>query len=268
MHIITLTKNSQKTIGKTLLSIEKQSFKKVKWIVLDEHSTDSTLDIVKKSKIKKEIIKIRSKNLFDAYNKSLKILKKRKINDIIFFLHSDDIIYDKNVLKDINEIFQKNHCDCLYGNIVYFKKNSNVYSRYWYSGYKKKEINIKKNLYKMKIFYPIDFLFGWSFPHTALFFHSNALNKMPKYNSKLKTSSDFEWTIKLLLKKNIRFYFFDRRIIKMKIGGTSTKFLNILKHFLTDYIVIKNLFYKNLLSIPFCIFLLAAKKISKIKQFF
>jgi len=143
MHIITLTKNSQKTIGKTLLSIEKQSFKKVKWIVLDEHSTDSTLDIVKKSKIKKEIIKIRSKNLFDAYNKSLKMLKKRKINDIIFFLHSDDIIYDKNVLKDVNEIFQKNPCDCLYGNIVYFKKNSNVYSRYWHSGYKKKEINIK-----------------------------------------------------------------------------------------------------------------------------
>ena len=44
-----------------------------------------------------EIININTKGLFFAYNVALNILKK-KIRGHNFFLHSDDIIYEKETL--------------------------------------------------------------------------------------------------------------------------------------------------------------------------
>ena len=60
MVIITLTKNSSKTIAKTIKSIEEQTLKNILWIVIDENSNDTTLELVEKSKINKEIIKVDS----------------------------------------------------------------------------------------------------------------------------------------------------------------------------------------------------------------
>ena len=58
MIIVTLIKNSSKTINDTICSIENQSLKNIKWIILDDNSTDDTLDKIYKSYINKEIIKI------------------------------------------------------------------------------------------------------------------------------------------------------------------------------------------------------------------
>ena len=43
MVIVTLTKNSSKTIEKTIKSIEEQTLKNILWIVIDENSNDATL---------------------------------------------------------------------------------------------------------------------------------------------------------------------------------------------------------------------------------
>ncbi len=61
MVIITITKNSSKTLLDTVKSIEKQTYKNIKWIVIDENSKDNTLDIVKSSKLKKEIIQTKKR---------------------------------------------------------------------------------------------------------------------------------------------------------------------------------------------------------------
>ena len=68
MIIVTLIKNSSKTINDTICSLENQSLKNIKWIILDDNSTDDTLDKIYKSYINKEIIKISSSGLFHAYN--------------------------------------------------------------------------------------------------------------------------------------------------------------------------------------------------------
>ena len=87
MVIVTLTKNSSKTIFDTIQSIQKQSFENIFWLVMDDGSEDQTVDLVRQSKINHEIIRINTKGLFFAYNHALEILKERKIDDIIFFLH-------------------------------------------------------------------------------------------------------------------------------------------------------------------------------------
>ena len=78
MIVITLTKNSSKTIQTTIKSLENQTLKDIFWLILDEKSKDDTLNLIKHSKVKHEIIKISSNGLFAAYNKAIKILKKKK----------------------------------------------------------------------------------------------------------------------------------------------------------------------------------------------
>lgn len=267
MIVITLTKNSSKTIQTTIKSLENQTLKDIFWLILDEKSKDDTLNLIKHSKVKHEIIKISSNGLFAAYNKAIKILKKKKINDIIFFLHSDDLIYDKYKLQNIKTIFIKKKISALIGNIVYFRNNHNKYFRYWKSDYLEKQIKIGRDLYKFEKFSNKDFIFGWSFPHTSFFFHSRILKYIPKYDENFKTSSDYGWAIEILLQNKFDVYFYDNFLVKMKSGGTSTKISNLFKQVVTDYKIIKKLFYKTFKDIFFCIIVLFSKKFRKLKQF-
>jgi glycosyltransferase len=268
MVIITLTKNSSKTITKTIKSIEEQTLKNILWIVIDENSNDTTLELVEKSKINKEIIKTDKKGIFPCYNYILDILMKRNLNEVIFFLHSDDLIYNSDVLNKVENLFKKYSLMSLCGDILFFKNDNTKYFRKWLANYKKKQIKIEKNLYKFKTFSKKDLIFGWSFPHTSFFFHSKIISKIPKYKEELKTSSDYGWSVEILLQNKITIYYLNDYIVKMKAGGTSTNYLNIFNQFVNDFKLIKELFYKNKKDIFFCLIAIFSKKIRKIKQFF
>ena len=64
MIIVTITKNSSKTISDTIKSIENQSFKNIKWLVIDENSKDNTISKVKASKLKKKLLEQIKKEYF------------------------------------------------------------------------------------------------------------------------------------------------------------------------------------------------------------
>lgn len=268
MVIVTITKNSSKTISDTIRSLENQTYKNIKWVIIDENSEDNTLKIIKASKLKKEIIKTNKKGIFVCYNAIIKILKKKRyLNDIIFFLHSDDILFNNNTLLNISNIFKSHKIFALCGNVVFFKKNKNNIFRKWISNYPKKQIKIKGQLYKFSNFYKRDFLFGWSFPHTSFFFHTKIINQIPYYDHKLKTSSDYGWTIKILLKNQFNIYYLNKNIIRMRAGGTSTNFKNLILQSVNDFKIIKKIFYNNFFDYFYCLVILFFKKFAKLKQF-
>ena len=55
ISIITICLNSQKTILSTLNSVINQSYKKIEHIIVDGGSTDKTISLIKKNKLKKTI---------------------------------------------------------------------------------------------------------------------------------------------------------------------------------------------------------------------
>lgn len=268
MIIVTLTKNSSKTISETIKSLEDQTLKDIFWLILDDESHDNTINLVKKSKIKHEIVKINTQGLFFAYNKALQILQERNLNDIIFFLHSDDLIYDNNTLQLVTNLFNKNNVMSLIGNIVYFNDDQLKFFRYWKSNFYKKQKLIKDKLYKFSSFSKKDLLFGWSFPHTSFFFHSNILKHVPKYDENFKTSSDYGWSVEIMLQNKFDIFYFDQILIKMKSGGTSTNLSNFFKQLINDFKIIKKIFFRRPSDIFYCFFVLFFKKFRKIKQFF
>jgi glycosyltransferase len=265
MIVITLTKNSAATIRDTITSLKLQKFKKFYWFIFDERSSDLTVNIIKKSNLPFKIFYTNSNSLYNGYNAALKLIIKKKIKDIIFFLHSDDIIENKHVLNEVNKIFTKYKVDILYGNIKYFKKNNKRTFREWNAKFEKKHIKMNSSLFLLKTFHKKDFIKGWMFPHTSLFFHTNILKKLPLYNIQYKISADYLWSLKLLLKKKIRVFFWNSYIVNMRYGGTSTNIRNTLGMFIEDWQILYKFYNRDVFKTFVALFY---KKFKKINQFF
>jgi len=267
MIIVTLTKNSSNFIGETIASIEKQTLKNIHWLVIDSNSEDNTIDIINKSKLKKEVIFIKEQGIFPSYNKAYEIIENKNYNDIVFFLHSNDIIFDEKTLEKVENIFKFHNLDVAYGNIVFFKDNINNLIRHW-----KINLNNKKKidtlLYQEKDNLKKDFLLGYSLPHTSFFFNSKIIRNLPKYDENFKICSDYGWIIDLATKTSLKINFIDIIIIKMRVGGLSTNYRSYLPNLYNDFLILKKRF-KKFKYINFLLIITAIlKRVKKINQIF
>jgi len=264
MIIVTLTKNSALTIKDTIKCIKEQSIKNLFWLIFDDKSTDLTVDIISKCQIPHKIFYTDSKSIYEAWNIALRLINKKKIKDIIFFLASDDIISSKNLLNDVDKIFKRHQVDLLYGNISIFMKNKKKIYRKWNAAFEEKQIRIANSLYCLKKFSKKDLIKGWIFPHNSLFFNSKIISNLNFYDTKYKISADYLWSLKLLFKNKFKIFFLNKNIINMRYGGTSTNIRNILNVFIEDWKILYKFYNKNFFYTIFTIFF---KKMRKINQF-
>ena len=117
ISIITVVKNSSNTIEKTIQSLLSQKYKNVEYLVIDGNSTDGTLEILNKYKENISLlISEEDKGIWNAMNKGVSLAK----GDIIGFLNADDIYYE-NSLNIVNEYFNKNEIDFLFGSVEKYK---------------------------------------------------------------------------------------------------------------------------------------------------
>lgn len=242
IDIFICTYNSEDTIYTTLNSILKQNYKNYRIIIIDNLSTDKTLDVVKSFKFPSlTIISEKDQGTYDAINKSFNLVT----GDIAYFLHSDDQIYDNYTFNNVVSLFESNEIDILYGDIIYISKKNKIL-RKWVSG------NFEKtNLYR-----------GWMPPHTSLYIKKGYFQKLDLYNLKYKISSDYDFMLKFLKDPSLKIYYLNKYIVKMKIGGKSNKSIrNILTKSFEDYDIIRNHNLGGLLTLLY-------KNISKLKQFF
>lgn len=98
--------NVEKYIKKCLDSIIKQGFKNLEIIVVNNGSTDKTMDVLKKYKDKVKIIDLKEANLGKARNEGVKKSKGK----YILFVDSDDYL-ESNALKKIYNFAVKNDLD-------------------------------------------------------------------------------------------------------------------------------------------------------------
>ena len=139
----------------------------------------------------------------------------------------------------------KKNFDVLYGDMIYVNEN-----------------NISKTIRKWisKKYYKSMLNFGWMPPHTTLFIKKKILLRNP-YKQKFSISGDYDFIIRLF-KKKLKFYYFNKCLVKMRYGGDSNRSLkNILLKTQQDYYILK----ENKIKFP--IFALLIKNISKITQF-
>lgn len=99
--IITVVFNGETLIDLTMQSVVNQSFTQYEYIVIDGLSTDNTVQLIERYKLKHPLsiqsISEKDAGLYDAMNKGLRMAK----GDFVLFLNAGDCLVDADVLKHL-----------------------------------------------------------------------------------------------------------------------------------------------------------------------
>ena len=246
ISIITATFNRAHFIESCILSILRQKNKNIEIIIIDGLSTDSTAERLKPLLEKNDNIKFYSQpdlGIYDALNKGIEKAK----GDIIGFVHSDDFLYDTDVLEKIQKAFTQKKIDGVYGDLEYVEKiDINKVIRNW------KSCCFNKKLLRK----------GWTPPHPTLFLKKEVYEKHGEFDLNFKISADYDFMLRVFKDESLKIQYIPSVITRMRLGGVSNKNLkNILLKTCEDYKAIR----KNKIG---SIGTLVRKNTSKIKQFF
>jgi len=202
LSIITVVKNDEKNIEKTIKSIVFQKKKDYEYIIIDGKSNDGTIKKIRKYKKKiDKIISKKDKGIYDAMNKGLRLSK----GEIIVFCNSGDFFY-KNSLNKVISLFKANNYDFVFGTVI--------------RNYTKKKI-IKHGFDFDRILYNFDF----STSHTTGFFLKKKIyNLIGNYNLKFRVSADYDLYFRLY-KKGLNGGFTKKnvKVGNVASGGYSSK---------------------------------------------
>ncbi len=212
VSVITVCRNSEKTIEDTINSVILQDYPLIEYIIVDGDSTDKTMEIVGKyaANISKQISES-DKGIYDAMNKGINMAT----GDIIGILNSDDVFFSNQVISDIVKVFKKNtEIDAVYGNIIYLRGGTQTkVVRKWIT----------------KPYYPKFFDNGEVPPHPSLFVKKYVYDKIGTYFPDFKITADYEFMLRAFKIYGYKPYYLNKFIVNMRMGGESTKsFKNIL----------------------------------------
>lgn len=177
--IITVVKNDENNIERTIKSIIQQSFKNYEYIIIDGKSSDKTITKILKHKKKINIfISQKDDGIYYAMNKGINLSN----GEVIVFINSGDL-FSKNALKFIHNKFKKNQkIDFVFGTVL--------------RHYTKKSI-LKSGFDSKKLIYNFDFATAHS---TGFFLKKKIYNLVGNFNTKYKCSADYDIYYKVLLK--------------------------------------------------------------------
>ena len=119
ISVVTVCKNAQKDVKKTMLSVIKQSKKPFEYIIVDGNSVDDTLNVVKYLKKKYDAYYLKciseeDKGIYDAMNKAIKMAN----GEWLIFMNAGDTFYNVDVLKNIVNLLDESY-DFVYGDACY-----------------------------------------------------------------------------------------------------------------------------------------------------
>ena len=219
--VITVSFNSEKTIGDTLRSFESQLYKNKEHLIIDGGSTDKTIESVKPFLSKNvKLISEPDQGIYDAMNKGINLAS----GDVIGFLNSDDIFSHNEVLTQIANAFELNAIEAVYANLVYVEKeNLNKIIRYW------KSSSFLKNTFSS----------GWSPAHPTFYVTKKVYEKYGVFDTSIPIGNDIELMMRFLEKWEIKSKHINEIWVKMRIGGVSNR--NIKNIIYQNYVIYKML---------------------------
>lgn len=198
--VITVCYNSEKTIEQTLKSMLNQTYTNYEYLIIDGKSTDGTLEILRRYEPyfegKMKIYSEPDQGIYDAMNKGI----QKAAGDLIGMVNSDDY-YEPDTLeimaKEIENI--PNPYTVLYG----FQRNF------------REEKEVKTFLYHH------DYLKNQMITHPTCFVTPNVYQDMGLFNTKYKSSSDYEFMLRIFETKKVHFQPVYKIISNFREGGVS-----------------------------------------------
>ena len=181
ISIITVCKNAEHAIERTILSVVTQSCfnENIEYLIIDGASADKTAEIIKQY-ANKYTIKWTSEpdsGIYNAMNKGIKLAS----GDYLLFLNAGDYLIHYNVIKSLTNLFESGNFDLIYGNIFCINPET------------------EQNSIKIAPEIPeVDFFYLDTLPHQATFYKKEVFEKFGGYEENFKIISDNILNKKLL----------------------------------------------------------------------
>lgn len=204
VSIITIVYNNKDHIENCIESILSQDFPNIEHIVIDGGSTDGTVNLIEKYKEKLAyFISEKDNGLYHALNKGVSVAT----GDVVGVLHSDDIFADNKSISSIVKVFNDTNNDVVYANGVFVDRDN---------------ISVVKRVYSSKPFKYKYLKWGWIPLHTSIFVKREVFDKVGLYNEKYNIAGDYDFSLRLFKRRDLKFQYLNRNIVKMRLGGKST----------------------------------------------
>ncbi len=256
--LITATYNSELNIADCLKSVANQSYKNIEHIVIDGGSTDNTMKIVKAAPSVTKYISEPDKGIYDALNKGIQMAT----GVVIGFVHSDDMLADKDVISMIVKTFDEPHpLPAASQRYSPSERGRNSFSNN--HELEKKELSplgekcpkdngdhmpkyessleaVVEGVYGNLVFVaPEDtskivrtwiskpfvrkqVKHGWMPPHPTLFLRKEVYQKHGLFDISFKIAGDYDFMLRVMQDENNHLEYIPETIVKMRKGGAST----------------------------------------------
>ncbi len=200
VSVITVCLNSKKYLEDTIVSVRKQTYKNIEYIIIDGGSTDGTTEVLRKHD--KDIdywVSEPDKGISYAFNKGL----KASTGEIIGFLNSEDYYINNSAIQKIVDVFNQNQdVRIVYGKTYYVPENSSEIVGVMGEKFTEERME-KRNI----------------MPHQSVFTKREVFERIGVFHLQYKFAMDYEYLLKAT-----RFYppfFIDEGLAVMRLGGIS-----------------------------------------------
>lgn len=129
VSIVTVTYNSEKTLGITMESVLAQTYDRIEYLIIDGASSDGTVSLAESYRERMEqkgiclrIVSEPDSGIYDAMNKGIQLAE----GDIIGILNSNDW-YEPDTVETVVKEFAQENCDLLFANIRMHKRDGSSF---------------------------------------------------------------------------------------------------------------------------------------------
>ncbi|MCP4103978.1 MAG: glycosyltransferase [Desulfobacteraceae bacterium] len=181
ISIITVCKNAEDKVRKTIESVVSQTFSDIEYIVVDGASADGTLRVFNEysGAFPVKIISEEDSGIYSAMNKGISMAS----GDYLLFLNAGDYLFNRNVVSIVHNSLKKSDADIIYGLCLNIDPETGAV-----------EFDEVQKLDNYLFYYS-------AMPHQAMFYRRELFELYGNYNENYKIISDHEL--------NYRFYHID-----------------------------------------------------------
>lgn len=196
VSIITVSYNSEKTIGRTIESVLHQTYENIEYIIVDGASNDGTVDIIKSyEKDFGNRLKWISKpddGIYYAMNKGINMAT----GDIIGIINSDDW-YEEDAVENIISVYDPNEYQIIYGMLNTWD-NGKLLSVEWRNH---------------------EYLRSGMIGHPACFVTKNIYNDIGSFDTEYRSVADYDFMLRMSVDNRVVFTPIMKVIANFSTGG-------------------------------------------------
>lgn len=206
--------NGRQYLDEAVQSVLSQTFSDFEFIIIDDCSSDGSLELLLEIASKDSRIKLISNEVNLGLTKSLNKAIGYAEGMFIARMDADDICFPTRLERQVECFYRYSDIDIIYCDTVYIDKDSNVICKSW----RPKKVDIVLSCLESHNF----------IPHPTVMFKKSTFSLLGGYNEECRTGQDLELWLRMK-DEGLNFFYLNQTLLKYRLNPSSVR------SYLSDY---------------------------------